>query len=122
MAQSFVFTRSAWGKHSGRWYNCWKEQRRVHTRFQAGSKLKWRPNWQNTLRPTSVYCANMSPMATNGTVKCGGESQQWMSSVEILKDPVMHVAYSKYVERFLCYGECYFCCLLLLLLLLLRCC
>jgi hypothetical protein len=94
----------------------------VHTRFQAGSKLKWRPNWQNTLRPTSVYCANMSPMATNGTVKCGGESQQWMSSVEILKDPVMHVAYSKYVERFLCYGECYFCCLLLLLLLLLRCC
>jgi hypothetical protein len=58
-------------------------------------------------------------MATNGTVKCGGESQQWMSSVEILKDPTMHAAYSKYVERFLCYGECYFCCLLLLLLLLL---
>jgi hypothetical protein len=40
--------------------------------------------------------------------------QQWRSSIEMLCNPTMHAAYSKYVERCLCYGELTRACILLI--------
>eukprot|EP00953_Heterococcus_sp_UTEX-ZZ885_P017160 9608-Heterococcus_DN1.PRE.1 len=95
-AQAFVFTRSTWGKKtasSGSWYNCFRGPKKDST--QHGSK--WLPS---TMRPGgSIYCASTNtPSIAGGNVKNSSSAHHWISSIEIMKDPIMHAAYTKHVE------------------------
>jgi hypothetical protein len=86
MLETFVFSRSLWGLPNS--------SQTVNSTADAVSM-------RSTYRQASAYI----------DIDCGGTAKaavhQWKSSMEILCDPTMHAAYSGYVERCLCYGECY---------------
>jgi hypothetical protein len=107
MAQGFLFTRSAWSGSSNKqkWYQTlWplqkqQQQRRNKICAHDGSTMRLR-----TMSLVSVRPSVLTHMLED-TLNKPGTEPQWKSSIEIMADPIMHAAYSKHVERFLCFGE-----------------
>jgi hypothetical protein len=92
MLETFVFSRRLWGLPS--------------TSSPASGYSSDAASMRSTYRQASSKYID---------IDCGGPAkaamQQWKSSMEILCNPTMHAAYSGYVERCLCYGECMSLCL-----------
>jgi hypothetical protein len=86
MLETFVFSRSLWA---------------LPLSSSPGSSSNADPaSVHSSYRQASVYVDADSGGA------CKTAMHQWKSSMEILCNPTMNAAYSGYVERCLCYGEC----------------
>jgi hypothetical protein len=85
MLQTFIFSRNLWGLPS----------KQVISNNSDGVSMR------STYRQASVYVSDR--VSERAAAETAG-APQWKSSIKILCSPTMHAAYSRYVERSLCYG------------------